>query len=112
MLLELTKAVIALVFDQFKEIWDALVHFDQDESTFTINKSATSDQPISLSDAVIVLQSYQKLPEFAVQLWEDLDRVILKPRTDIGNRSLRSIDILDVCVDTHCCEHDFSCSYS
>lgn len=42
---------------------------------------------------MIVMQTYKELDETAKQLWEDLDDVILKARTDTRRRKLFSIKI-------------------
>lgn len=50
-------------------------------------------RPTNISDAVTILQSYKKLDDFAVQLWDDVDRVLLGPRTEIRKTPLHSLEI-------------------
>ena len=111
----LIAATTDVVFDHFMDVWKALIRFNVDESTITINDSVPFDpslnikgNPTTISDAATILDSYKLLDEFAVQVWENMDRVILKPRTDIRSGSLRSMELSGVCIGDCCStrEHD------
>ena len=53
---------------------------------------------MSLSDAVIGLKAYKEVDDRMVQLWLDLDRTIVGPRTDINRESLPGIHVADVSI--------------
>jgi hypothetical protein len=96
----LISATIDVVFNHFMDVWKALIRFDMAESTVTISETVPFDSSLkdqgsqtSISDAAAILASYKLLDELAVQVWENIDRVILKPRTDIRSGSLRTMEI-------------------
>ncbi|PBP25192.1 centromere kinetochore protein [Diplocarpon rosae] len=49
--------------------------------------------PTDINQAIIGLKAYKELDQAAKKLWEDLDEVILKPRTDLQIRSIPSIHV-------------------
>ncbi|PBP21206.1 centromere kinetochore protein, partial [Diplocarpon rosae] len=49
--------------------------------------------PTDINQAIIGLKAYKELDQASKKLWEDLDEVILKPRTDLQVRSIPSIHV-------------------
>jgi len=82
--------------EQFKVVWKQLVHLDPDEKTLTINQSL-KDEFTNMDQAIIVLKAYKELDATAKRLAEDIDDIILKPRTDTQG-PLLSIKVTKVCV--------------
>jgi len=98
------------VHDVFDHVWNTLVHVDLDEGTLSIQESRESKsrvpldrtvtwtdgikaEAMSLSDAVVGLKAYKEVDERMAQLWFDLDRAIVGPRTDIGRGSIPGIHV-------------------
>ncbi|KAL1895206.1 ribosome biogenesis protein ytm1 [Sporothrix stenoceras] len=86
------KADVHGVFDH---VWSALVRVSVDErnadaggraATLTINETR-SDEPMSLSDAVIGLKAYKEVDHRMADLWHSLDKAIVAPRTDLSRAS-------------------------
>ena len=51
------------------------------------------DEPLSLSDAIAGLESYKEVDRRMAQLWRDVDRAVVGPRTDIGSDPLPGIRV-------------------
>jgi centromere/kinetochore protein ZW10 len=57
--------------------------------------TVTGDQ-LSFEEAVLGLKAYKEVQERMVQLWHNLNAVILAPRMDINNASPPSINVAGV----------------
>ena len=51
---------------------------------------------MNISQAVIGLKAFKELDDAARKLWEDIDDVILKPRTNLQSGSIPTIQIQGV----------------
>ncbi|KAI6708496.1 hypothetical protein JHW43_008968 [Diplocarpon mali] len=71
------------IHDQFSAMWQALIHIDLDGN------------PTDINQAIIGLRAYKELDQAAKKLWEDLDEVILKPRTNLQVGSIPSIHVTE-----------------
>lgn len=100
-----------LIHEQFTAIWTALIDVDRAGSAITIHPAISGKKhchPLlvhylmgpgeitDLDQAVIGLMAYKELDEAAQRLWEDLDEVILKPRTNLQSGTLPSIQVKGV----------------
>lgn len=86
--------------DQLVGVWRSLVHWEKGEKkSLTISGTIEGEQT-TLDEAIISWKAFRELDAVANQLWQDLDDLILKPRTDIKSRSLSSIQILE--ASFHC----------
>jgi hypothetical protein len=52
---------------------------------------------MNLAEAVNVAMSYNELDIMAKQFWDDLDHIIMKPRTDLASGLVHKIKIAGVC---------------
>src|SRR4051812_6959053 len=52
---------------------------------------------MDLGEAVLVASSYNELDKLAKEFWEDLDDIIIKPRTEVDKGALRKTRISNVC---------------
>ena len=83
------------IHEQLAAVWQNLIHWNKgDKKSLTINV-AIEDVRTSLDEAITSWKAFRELNTVAKQLWQDLDNFILKPRTDIQNRALSSISILE-----------------
>jgi centromere/kinetochore protein ZW10 len=84
----------SFIRDQLTGVWRSLVHWEKgDKNSLTISATIEGEQT-NLDEAIISWKAFRELDTIANQLWQDLDDLILKPRTDIKKRSLSSISIL------------------
>ncbi|KAG4438487.1 hypothetical protein IFR05_006010 [Cadophora sp. M221] len=79
-----------LIHEQFSTTWEALISVDRDESTITVNREVPGDTT-TIDQAVIGLKAYKELDDAAKKLWEDLDNVILRPRTNLQAGTMPNI---------------------
>lgn len=80
--------------DQLTSIWRNLIHWEEGaKKSLTISATIEGEQT-SLGEAITSWKAFRELDTIASQLWHNLDELVLKPRTDIKNRSLSSISIL------------------
>ncbi|KAH6694901.1 centromere/kinetochore protein-like protein zw10 [Leptodontidium sp. MPI-SDFR-AT-0119] len=82
-----------LIHEQFSTIWEALISVDREQSTITVNREVPGDTT-TIDQAVIGLKAYKQLDDAAKKLWEDLDNVILKPRTNLQTGTMPNIQAL------------------
>ncbi|KAF4626360.1 hypothetical protein G7Y89_g11800 [Cudoniella acicularis] len=82
----------AFIHEQFESVWNGLVQFDLDQRTLTVNKSIPSET-MTLDQAMVGLKAYKEVESAARKIWDDLDHVILKPRTELRVGNLPSIQI-------------------
>jgi centromere/kinetochore protein ZW10 len=83
------------IHEQLTGVWQNLVYWDEGDKKRLTIRTAIEGEHTNMDDAVISWRAFKELDTVAKQLWQDLDDNILKPRTDIRQRSLRSIQILD-----------------
>ncbi|EON97535.1 putative centromere kinetochore protein [Phaeoacremonium minimum UCRPA7] len=82
------------VHDVFDHVWKSLVEVDVDKQQISISETRDGEA-MSLSDAVIGLKAYKEVDERMVQLWHDIDRAVIGPRTTIGSENLPGIQVID-----------------
>ena len=82
------------VHDVFDHVWKSLVEVDVDKQQISISETRDGEA-MSLSDAVIGLKAYKEVDERMVQLWHDIDRAVIGPRTTIGSENLPGIKVID-----------------
>ncbi|CZS94014.1 uncharacterized protein RAG0_04056 [Rhynchosporium agropyri] len=75
-------AIRASLQEELFTIWKALIIVDQEVSTITIRRELPGSTT-SIVDAMIALQSFHQLDVAAKKLWDDLDDVIFRPRTNL-----------------------------
>ncbi|KAH7408986.1 centromere/kinetochore protein-like protein zw10 [Cadophora sp. MPI-SDFR-AT-0126] len=80
------------IHEQFSAVWETLIKIDREQSTITINQEIQGDTT-NISQAVIGLKAYKELDDAARKLWEDLDDVILKPRTNLQAGSIPTVQV-------------------
>ncbi|PVH71756.1 centromere/kinetochore protein-like protein zw10 [Cadophora sp. DSE1049] len=78
--------------EQFSAVWKTLISIDREQSKITINRDIPGDTT-NISQAVIGLKAYKELDDAAKKLWEDLDDVILKPRTNLQAGSIPTVQV-------------------
>ncbi|KAH8598209.1 hypothetical protein B0O99DRAFT_616160 [Bisporella sp. PMI_857] len=79
------------IHEQFLSSWNSLVKVDP-AGIFTIEQSGDHDR-LHLEEGVVLLKAFDELDQAAISLWNHLDDAIVKPRTEIGKRSLCSLKI-------------------
>lgn len=82
------------VHDVFDHVWKSLVEVDVDKQQISVSETRDGEA-MSLSDAVIGLKAYKEVDQRMAQLWHDIDRAVVGPRTNIGNETLPSIQVID-----------------
>lgn len=82
----------AAIHDQFTIVWNGLIRVDYDANTITINKELPN-QDTTLEKAVVALKAYKMLPDACKKLWENIDKTILAPRTDLESGTVRAIKV-------------------
>jgi len=80
------------IHEQFSTVWKTLINIDRGQSKITINQDIPGDTT-NLSQAVIGLKAFKELDDAAKKLWEDIDDVILKPRTNLQSGSIPTIQV-------------------
>ncbi|KAE9366406.1 centromere/kinetochore protein-like protein zw10 [Stipitochalara longipes BDJ] len=70
------------IHEQFTKVWNGLVNVDFNQNIITINKDLP-DQGTNLEQAIIGLKAFKELDKAAEKLWIDLDKTILRPRTNL-----------------------------
>ncbi|EFX00019.1 centromere kinetochore protein [Grosmannia clavigera kw1407] len=88
------KSDVHKVFDH---VWGALVHVDAENGTLTVLETR-QDEPMSLSNAVIGLMAYKEVDGRMTQLWHELDKAVVAPRTDLSTSSRPGIYVDDVAL--------------
>ncbi|KAK0109492.1 hypothetical protein ONS95_002182 [Cadophora gregata] len=78
--------------EQFSTVWETLISIDREQAKITINREIQGDTT-DISQAVIGLKAYKELDDAAKKLWEDLDEVILKPRTNLQAGTIPTIQV-------------------
>ena len=63
------------------DVWNSLVHCDTENNVVTIKSNP--NEPTTLEQAVIGLKAYKELDKVAKSLSEELDHMILQPRTHL-----------------------------
>jgi centromere/kinetochore protein ZW10 len=82
--------------EQLLDVWNSLVHCDTENNVVTI-KMDSPDEPTTLERAVTGLKAYKELDNVVKSLAENLDNMILKPRTNLIARStIPSVEITAV----------------
>jgi centromere/kinetochore protein ZW10 len=82
----------ASIHDQFTIVWNGLIRIDHDTKTITVNKELPN-QDTTLEKAIVGLKAYKMLSDACKKLWEDLDKTILAPRTDLEMGSVRTVTV-------------------
>ncbi|ESA42537.1 hypothetical protein GE21DRAFT_7699 [Neurospora crassa] len=80
------------VYQVFDHVWNTLIHVDIESHRVSIS-GVKQDEPMSLSDAVVGLKTYNEVDQRATQLWHDIDKAIFAPRLDTKQERLPSIKI-------------------
>ncbi len=84
---------------QFSIVWKALIRADLDNRVLTITKKLDG-QDTDLIRGMIALKAFHLVDETARKLWEDLDFMIIQPRTDIHSLAIPSIEVQDVSLSS------------
>lgn len=105
------------VHDVFDHVWGSLVQVDVENGRVTIfehrpgkytctyslldycqvdAKHNSTDEQMSLSDAVIGLQAYKEVDQRMALFWRSVDEAIIHPRTDISNPKIPNVIADDV----------------
>jgi centromere/kinetochore protein ZW10 len=101
-LLDINASEIRIMLhNQILAIWGSLVSVNVDNNTLTIHKSLPETNT-DIQMALNGLEAYQEVRDAAQRLWNDIDTIIVGPRTDINNGSTPSIQIKDVCFEITC----------
>ncbi|KAL2068605.1 hypothetical protein VTL71DRAFT_14942 [Oculimacula yallundae] len=82
----------ASLHEQFNSLWKALINVDRESSTITFNPGIPGETT-TIGNAVIGLKSFKQLDDAAKKLWDDLDEVILRPRTNLQVGVLPSVQV-------------------
>ncbi|KAI1171831.1 hypothetical protein F4777DRAFT_564166 [Nemania sp. FL0916] len=69
------------VHDVFDHVWKSLVQADPLTSQIAVLDSQ-EDEQMSLADAVIGLKAYKEVDTRMMALWQDLDQILIRPRTN------------------------------
>ncbi|EKD13112.1 centromere kinetochore protein [Drepanopeziza brunnea f. sp. 'multigermtubi' MB_m1] len=80
------------IHEQFATIWKELINVKPDHAVITINR-VLPGTAMDIDQAIIGLKAYKELDQAAKKFWEDLDDVILKPRTNLSAGSIPSIQV-------------------
>ncbi|KAJ8109064.1 hypothetical protein ONZ43_g6243 [Nemania bipapillata] len=70
------------VHDVFDHVWSSLVQIDAPTGQISI-LSSREDEEMSLADAVIGLKAYKEVDKRMETLWQGLDQILIRPRTNI-----------------------------
>jgi centromere/kinetochore protein ZW10 len=89
------------IHDQLSTVWSTLVEIDTQLETITIKDPMTQDS-MSIGEAILGLESFKELDNAINELWQNLDNLIIGPRTilQIGRPPLRKFEIKDVSHST------------
>ncbi|KUJ07758.1 centromere/kinetochore protein-like protein zw10 [Mollisia scopiformis] len=82
--------------EQLLNVWHNLVHVEQENGVFSFTvQEKLPNEPTTLSDAVVAFQSFKELDAISKKLWDNLDAVIFRRRTDIGAGSPPKLEIAE-----------------
>ncbi|KAI1818094.1 hypothetical protein GGS20DRAFT_529738 [Poronia punctata] len=82
------------VHDVFDHVWSSLVQVNASAGQVAVFDSR-QDEQMTLADAVIGLKAYKEVDQRMAVLWNELDQVLILPRTNAANEHLPAIQVID-----------------
>ncbi|KFY42584.1 hypothetical protein V495_04438 [Pseudogymnoascus sp. VKM F-4514 (FW-929)] len=79
------------IHEQFGHIWNTLVHFNEEMTSLTIDK--TLDGPTDIPQSVLIMKAYKEDDKRIQKFCDDFETAIVHPRVLLGHEPLKSISV-------------------
>ncbi|RFU26758.1 hypothetical protein B7463_g9583, partial [Scytalidium lignicola] len=77
---------------QLLALWNSLVSINKEQKCLTISQTL-SNENTDINQAVIGLMTYSQLDNAAKELWDNFDKIVVQPRTQLNTGYLSSINV-------------------